>query len=49
MYNDVVKFIEACDQPSSENNADLYARLIDEQFDPMMAIKLEELLNQVTL
>lgn len=32
MYNDVVKFIEACEQPRSENNADLYARLIDEEY-----------------
>ena len=32
MYNDVVKFIEACDQPRTEQNADLYARLIVEEY-----------------
>ena len=32
MYNDVVKFIEACDQEKSENNAALYDRLINEEY-----------------
>jgi len=32
MYNDVVKFIEACDQPKTEDNQLLYANLIDEEF-----------------
>jgi predicted HAD superfamily Cof-like phosphohydrolase len=32
MYNDVVKFIEACDQPKTDSNALLYASLIDEEY-----------------
>jgi predicted HAD superfamily Cof-like phosphohydrolase len=32
MYNDVVKFIEACDQPQTPENADLYTKLIFEEF-----------------
>lgn len=32
MYNDVVKFIEACDQDISEINAMLYKTLIEEEF-----------------
>ena len=32
MYNDVVKFIEACDQPKTTSNAILYAMLIDEEY-----------------
>ena len=32
MYNDVVKFIEACDQPKTFANAFLYATLIDEEY-----------------
>ena len=32
MYNDVVKFIEACDQIVSEGNASLYRNLIAEEF-----------------
>ena len=32
MYNDVVKFIEACDQPKTEENAGLYHKLIVEEF-----------------
>ena len=32
MYNDVVKFIEACDQEKSINNAHLYIDLIDEEY-----------------
>ena len=32
MYKDVVKFIEACDQPKTPENADLYATLIDEEY-----------------
>ena len=31
MYNDVVKFIEACDQPKTEDNAALYCKLINEE------------------
>ena len=32
MYNDVVKFIEACDQEKSENNIALYDNLINEEY-----------------
>lgn len=32
MYNDVVKFIEACDQARTEDNQWLYANLIDEEY-----------------
>jgi len=32
MYNDVVKFIEACDQEKSVSNASLYRSLIVEEF-----------------
>jgi hypothetical protein len=32
MYNDVVKFIEACDQPKTEDNAKLYTTLITEEY-----------------
>ena len=33
MYNDVVKFIEACDQEKTVENAGLYANLINEEYD----------------
>ena len=33
MYNDVVKFIEACDQQPNEKNIELYQKLIREEFD----------------
>ena len=32
MYNDVVKFIEACDQEKSVSNSSLYRNLIAEEF-----------------
>jgi len=32
MYNDVAKFIEACDQEKSENNVALYDNLINEEY-----------------
>jgi predicted HAD superfamily Cof-like phosphohydrolase len=32
MYNDVVKFIQACDQEQSLSNASLYRNLIAEEF-----------------
>lgn len=32
MYNDVVKFIEACEQEKTEQNAGLYHKLIVEEF-----------------
>jgi predicted HAD superfamily Cof-like phosphohydrolase len=42
MYNDVVKFIEACDQkPSSETN-ELYSRLINEEFTEFCLAKAQE-------
>ena len=31
MYNDVVKFIQACDQEKTSTNAFLYSTLIDEE------------------
>lgn len=33
MYNDVVKFIEACEQEKTVENAHLYQKLIREEFD----------------
>ena len=33
MYNDVVKFIEACDQEKTVENVGLYANLINEEYD----------------
>ena len=42
MYNDVVRFIEACDQkPSSETN-ELYSRLINEEFTEFCLAKAQE-------
>jgi NTP pyrophosphatase (non-canonical NTP hydrolase) len=32
MYKDVVKFIEACDQPKTPENSKLYAKLIEEEY-----------------
>jgi len=32
MYNDVVKFIEACDQEKTSKNAGLYVKLIAEEY-----------------
>ena len=32
MYNDVVKFIEACDQEKNADNQALYVNLIEEEF-----------------
>jgi predicted HAD superfamily Cof-like phosphohydrolase len=40
MYNDVVKFIEACDQPKTPENAKLYDSLIREEFDEYVAAML---------
>jgi predicted HAD superfamily Cof-like phosphohydrolase len=39
MYNDVVKFIEACDQEKTINNANLYAELIEEEYDEFLRAK----------
>ena len=36
MYNDVVKFIQACDQEPSVGNKQLYLSLIDEEYDELM-------------
>jgi predicted HAD superfamily Cof-like phosphohydrolase len=36
MYNDVVKFIEACEQESNVGNKQLYLHLIDEEYDELM-------------
>jgi predicted HAD superfamily Cof-like phosphohydrolase len=33
MYNDVVKFIEACEQEKTPENAVLYQKLVREEFD----------------
>jgi predicted HAD superfamily Cof-like phosphohydrolase len=40
MYNDVVKFIEACEQPKTPENAKLYDKLIREEFDEYVAALL---------
>ena len=32
MYNNVVKFIEACGQEPSDENAKLYSKLITEEY-----------------
>jgi predicted HAD superfamily Cof-like phosphohydrolase len=37
MYNDVVKFIEACDQPKTEDNQSLYANLIQEEYEEFVS------------
>ena len=36
MYNDVVKFIEACDQERNASNANLYVDLIEEEYDEFL-------------
>ena len=36
MYNDVVKFIEACEQERNKKNVELYQKLIREEFDEFM-------------
>ena len=42
MYNDVVKFIEACDQPKTPENAKLYDKLIREEFDEYVGAMLSK-------
>ena len=42
MYNDVVKFIEACDQKPSDDTNRLYARLIEEEFTEFCLAKEQE-------
>jgi predicted HAD superfamily Cof-like phosphohydrolase len=41
MYNDVVKFIEACEQEINEKNILLYKNLIREEFDEFIRAFLE--------
>jgi predicted HAD superfamily Cof-like phosphohydrolase len=36
VYNDVVKFIQACDQEKNQDNAYLYGKLIGEEYDEFM-------------
>lgn len=45
MYNDVVKFIEACDQEKNWDNEILYINLIEEEYNEFMdaGTKIEEL------
>lgn len=48
MYKDVVTFIEACDQEQNQNNAKLYERLINEEYNEFLEAfeakdKVEEL------
>ena len=40
MYHDVVQFIQACDQEVSAKNAQLYAKLIKEEYSEFVAAKL---------
>jgi predicted HAD superfamily Cof-like phosphohydrolase len=48
MYNDVVKFIEACDQEKSEDNQWLYSNLIQEEYDEFInAIHSEDEVEQL--
>jgi predicted HAD superfamily Cof-like phosphohydrolase len=48
MYNDVVKFIEACEQPKTENNQALYENLIHEEYDEFVgAIHAENDVEQL--
>ena len=41
MYNDVVKFIQACEQEVNEKNVLLYKNLIREEFDEFIKAYLE--------
>jgi len=48
MYNDVVKFIESCDQDKSEDNQCLYANLIQEEYEEFIsAIHAEDDVEQL--
>jgi predicted HAD superfamily Cof-like phosphohydrolase len=42
MYNDVVKFIEACDQKPSIDSVNLYARLIEEEYTEFILARHQE-------
>jgi predicted HAD superfamily Cof-like phosphohydrolase len=41
MYNDVVKFIEACDQKPSQETFELYTKLIEEEFFEFMGADMD--------
>jgi predicted HAD superfamily Cof-like phosphohydrolase len=41
MYNDVVKFIEACDQEKTKKNQQLYNTLIGEEYDEFIEACVE--------
>ena len=41
MYKDVVKFIEACDQPRGGESSNLYSKLIEEEFNEFLVAKLQ--------
>ena len=43
MYNDVVKFIEACDQEKTKNNQQLYNALIGEEYDEFARSNLSKI------
>jgi predicted HAD superfamily Cof-like phosphohydrolase len=48
MYNDVVKFIEACEQEKTEDNQWLYSNLIQEEYDEFInAIHSEDDIEQL--
>ena len=42
MYNDVVKFIEACDQEKTVGNSNLYLKLITEEYEELLNSKYRE-------
>ena len=42
MYNDVVKFIESCDQEKSEENVKLYDKLIFEEYKEFIVAYTEQ-------
>jgi predicted HAD superfamily Cof-like phosphohydrolase len=42
VYNDVVKFIEACDQEKTVGNSNLYLKLINEEYEELLDSKYRE-------
>jgi len=42
MYNDVVKFIEACEQVKSDENSVLYHKLINEEYNEFIKARNEK-------
>jgi len=42
VYNDVVKFIEACDQERNIGNSNLYLKLINEEYKELLESKYRE-------